>query len=788
MAKFQLMKVSHLQFTFLFLLVLVADCDNALTPENVKRDVLWYNQPASKWIEALPVGNGRIGAMVYGVPNNENIQLNDDSLWPAEMNWSEPDGTPKDLKKIRELLFDGRNAEADALFVEKFSNKGVSRSHQTLGNLMINLEDRDSTDYYRELDLSTGIVTVKYGGQGNETTERVFASSPHRTIVIDYQSEKPMSGSITLSRPLDEGVPTVTISTTEEGTLKMSGIVTQRGGYFRSEPTPILDGVAFESMVKVVNDNGSVMTSDSSLILDSVNRFTLYFVTNTSYYQEDYKAQNTKDLRTILQLDFDEIVSRHVEDHQKYYNRMEFQLESNDLSHLPIDKRIERVKNGADDLGLQELLFQYGRYLLISSSRPGTNPANLQGLWNNHIEAPWNADYHLNINLQMNYWPANVTNLAELNTPLFDYIDRLLVNGQKVAMNNYGCRGSFVPHATDLWAPAWLRAPTAYWGCSIGAGGWLMQHYWQHFKFTADTTFLEHRAMPALRQVAQFYSDWIIEDPRDGSLISAPSTSPENQFIMDNGDTVATCLGSAMDQQIIAEVFDNYLEACDILNVKDELFERISAQRPRLREGFVIDDDGRVLEWDRSYREFEPGHRHMSHLYGFHPGVSVSRKNTPELFDAVAKTLDFRLANGGAGTGWSRACLINFSARLLDGQDSYEHIQLFIQKSTLNNLFCSHPPFQIDGNFGFTAGIAEMLVQSHEGMIRILPALPDKWKTGKVRGLKVRGGHSIDISWKDGVLEEAIIDPQFDEEIEVVYGEVASKLTLKSDILTNFTP
>jgi len=322
--------------------------------------------------------------------------------------------------------------------------------------------------------------------------------------------------------------------------------------------------------------------------------------------------------------DIDKLKAEHIRDHQELYSRVELKLTDAEPDSLPIDARLELIREGNTDPGLEALLFQYGRYLLIGSSREGTNPANLQGLWNQHIHAPWNADYHLNINLQMNYWPADVTSLGELNAPLFDYIDRLIENGKITASKNFGCRGAFMPHATDLWAPTWIRAARAYWGCSFAAAGWMVQHYWQHFEFTGDTDFLKQRAYPAITEVAKFYSDWLIEDPRDGKLISAPSTSPENRYINSSGDIVATCLGSAMDQQVIAEVFDNYITACQILQINDTFLERVKQQRKQLRPGFVLGSDGRILEWDREYEENEPGHRHMSHLYGFHPGTDVS--------------------------------------------------------------------------------------------------------------------------------------------------------------------
>ena len=479
----------------------------------------------------------------------------------------------------------------------------------------------------------------------------------------------------------------------------------------------------------------------------------------------------------------------HVKDHQGLYNRVKFELSHKNKDNIPTDERIESVKQGKQDPGLEILLFQYGRYLLIASSRPGSNPANLQGLWNQHIEAPWNADYHLNINLQMNYWLADVTNLSELNKPLFDYVDKLIQNGRNTAKVNFGCRGSFLPHATDLWAPTWLRAPTAYWGCSLGAGGWMVQHYWEHYAFTRDENFLKDRALPAIQAVTQFYSDWIIRDPRDGTLISAPSTSPENRYINAKEERVATCLGSAMDQQVIAEVFDNYIKTCQVLEIENDLLEKIKDQRSELRPGFVLGSDGRILEWDREYVEMEPGHRHMSHLYGFHPGTSITIDGTPEIFQAVRKTLDYRLDHGGAGTGWSRAWLINCAARLMDGEMAYEHIQLLFQKSIFKNLFDAHPPFQIDGNFGYTAGIAEMLLQSHEeGKIRLLPALPAAWSTGNIIGLKARGDILVDIYWKDNLLEKAVIKANKSSQIEIVYQEKVSPVDLNAGESFTYIP
>ncbi len=751
---------------------------------------LWYDEPASEWEEALPLGNGRLGVMVFGHTSNERIQLNDDSMWPGDLGWDQPNGDKEDIERIRELLFAGKKSEADQLMVEKFSRKGVTRSHQTLGELFINFDHQNISEYRRELDLNSAISTVSYKSDGHLVTEKVFVSFPHRAIIIEFSSEaeKGLNGKINLMRPEDHGYPTAATFTDENNLLVMQGMVTQRGGQFNSEEAPILEGVKFETCLKLENSGGEVIRGADYLELKNVNKATLYLVSNSSWYHEDFAEQNEKDLESLKGIGVEDLEQEHIRDYQDLFSRVKLNLGDYSLDHLPTDERLQRMKLDSLDLGLEALLFQYGRYLLIGSSREGTNPANLQGVWNQHIEAPWNADYHLNINLQMNYWPANLTGLDDLNTPLFDYLDRLVESGKETAQRNFGCEGSFLPHATDLWVPTWMRGATAYWGSSMGAGGWMMQHYWQHFEFTQDTSFLRERAFPAMEEVAKFYSDWIIKDPRDGKLISAPSTSPENRYLDANGEPVALCLGSAMDQQVITEVFDNYIEASAILGANGPFLDKIKQQRTQLRPGFVLGSDGRILEWDRAYGEHEPGHRHMSHLYGFHPGTQVSKEQTPEIFEAVRNTLDYRLANGGAGTGWSRAWLINCSARLLDGEMAHEHIQLLFKKSMYNNLFDGHPPFQIDGNFGYTSGVSEMLLQSHQRdedgnfYLDILPALPAAYSNGMVSGLNGRGAFKVSIKWQHGTLATLEIKSLKGNTLNVRYnGSLISKATEKGE-------
>lgn len=779
-----------------FLIVLVTltgvvSCQKE-TEQNPANLVLWYDQPATDWSQqALPVGNGHLGAMVFGGTSKERIQLNEDSMWPGGPEWGDAQGTPADLQRVRDLLIQGKVHEADQAWVGSFSHKGITRSHQTMGDLFIDFGDQEVTNYHRQLDLDSALVTVSYDTNSGRFTERVFTSHPDDAIVVELSTTTPegMNFSLSLSRPDDEGLPTVEVTSKNNNELWMTGEVTQRGGMHFSKAVNIDHGVKFQTRLKANHEGGSLEASDGQLHLKSVKKAMILITSATSwYYGDDYVSAAAKQQGNLSGKSFNQLLASHVADHQQLFQRVSLDLGGNELDSLTTDKRLERVKSGASDPDLVAKLFQYGRYLLIGSSRPGSNAANLQGIWNEHQIAPWNADYHLNINLQMNYWPAEVTNLSELHDPFFDFTERLIERGKITAREQYDMRGFVAHQATDFWAPAWMRAEQPYWGAWVGGGGWLMQHFWDHYEFTQDKKFLEERAYPALKQSALFYLDWLIRDPRDNSWISAPSTSPENSYIAPDGKPAATVLGTAIDQQIIEEVFTNALKAADILGIEDSFTQEVKEKLKDLRPGIVVGEDGRILEWDRPYEEPEKGHRHMSHLYAIYPGNTITKEGTPDWFKAVKHSTEYRLEHGGAGTGWSRAWLINLSARLQEGEEVAKHVNLHLQKSIVDNLFDMHPPFQIDGNFGFTAGIAEALLQSHTGAIHLLPALPPNWKNGEVKGLKARGNLTIDLLWKDGQLEKALVTPEFSGNYQIRYENTSKAIEMEKGKTYTLSP
>lgn len=564
------------------LLVVVLFFATANAQNSQSKERLWYKEPATKWMEALPVGNGRLGAMIFGQPINERIQLNEDSMWPGGPDWGDSKGTPEDLVYIRQLLKEGQYHKADEEIVTRFSNKGVVRSHQTMGDLYIDFSTKKVANYYRELDIETAVATTSYNSEGYNYTQEVFASAPHNVLIIRYTTTNPkgMDATLRMNRPKDEGFNTVQVSSPAPNQIQMKGMVTQNGGRLNSEAKPLDYGVKFDTRLVVKNNGGIVVSKDGILELKNVNEAVLLLVGSTSFYHgNNYESYNEQLLGQVQELSYNEMLSAHVADYQSLYKRVTLDLGGNEFNKIPTDERLKKIKDGGTDKALSALLFQYGRYLLISSSRPGTNPANLQGIWNEHIRAPWNADYHLNVNLQMNYWPAEVTNLSECHSPLFDYTDRLINRGRITAKDQYGIhRGAVIHHTSDIWAPAWMHAERAYWGAWIHGGGWLAQHYWEHYSYTNDIDFLKNRAWPAMKALAEFYLDWLIYDQDSKTWVSSPETSPENSYMAPDGTPAAVSHGAAMGHQIIGEVFNNTLKAASILKINDDFVQEVKSK------------------------------------------------------------------------------------------------------------------------------------------------------------------------------------------------------------------
>ena len=719
--------------------------------------MLWYKKPAASWNEALPIGNGRLGAMVFGGTQRERIQLNEDSCWYGEFRERTNPNAKESLPKIRQHLRDGDVTKAE--YLARYALSGTpefQRLYQTVGDVELRFKNipKEVESYSRRLCLDEALAISDFVADDYRYRREVLASAPADVIAIRLSSNCPegMSFDARLVR---------------NRFSKNSGKIDNDTVYINVD-----DGISLHALMTAQIKGGTIEAIGEYLVFNNVQEAVLYITVATSFRYDDTLSACQKILQNAKAKGYTTIRAEHIKEYQSYEKRCSLTL-GKQTTDLPTDERLTLLKQGETNPGLIALYFRYGRYLLLSSSRPGTLPANLQGIWCDSFAPPWDSKYTININIQMNYWLAEICNLAECHQALFDHMHRMHPHGKKVAQEMYGARGFVAHHNTDIWgdcAPQDTYIPASYWVLSIA---WFCLHIWEHYEYNQDADFLaKHYDM--MKDACLFFVDFLIENEQ-GYLVVSPSVSPENTFVLPNGDVGTLCEGCAMDSQILWEFFNALEATCAVLNKDTDLAKQIKAMRDKLPP-IAIGKNGGIMEWLTEQIEAEPGHRHMSHLFALFPGKQI--KPDTDLAEAAKRTLDLRLAHGGGHTGWSRAWIINFWARLQDGEQAHQNIIELLKHSTLNNLLDDHPPFQIDGNFGATAAIANMLLHSKEDTVQLLPTLPQEWKDGSVTGLCAKGGLVVDFSWEDGKVIKAKVLAKKDYRGKIFYNERKIDLNL----------